>query len=119
MYALQRSVSGRENQLVETCVSVYSGPVAFLATEGFSGDLTSLGKSTSACPGLVSVDEGTLREFRLRSTAGLGEGVVGGDSDSMSGERKQGGADDAGSIGEWEKEALDAVELLEHLGVVL
>ena len=77
MYALQRSVSGRENQLVETCVSVYSGPVAFLATEGFSGDLTSLGKSTSACPGLVSVDEGTLRGFRLRSTAGLGEeGVV-------------------------------------------
>jgi hypothetical protein len=30
----------------------------------------------------------------------------------MSGEGKQGGADDAGSIGEWEKEALDAVELL-------
>jgi hypothetical protein len=80
MYALQRSVSGRENQLVETCVSVYrssSGPVAFLAIEGFTADLTSLGKSTSACSGLVSVDEGTLRGFRLRSTAGLGEeGVV-------------------------------------------
>jgi hypothetical protein len=90
MYALQRSVSGRENQLVETCVSVYSGPVAFLATEGFSGDLTSLGKSTSACSGLVSVDEGTLRGFRLRSTAGLGEeGVVSEEgSESMSGERK-------------------------------
>jgi hypothetical protein len=81
-----------------------------------------LGKSTSACSrlglcsGLVSIDEGAWRELRLRSTAGLGKREVAGEEDLRAqeeGKRKQEGADIAVGTCEWEKEPLDAVELLD------
>lgn len=71
--------------------------------------------SICPCSGLVSIDEGTRRELRLRLTAGLGKREVAGEEDLGAQEeekRKQEGADDAGGTSEWEKEPLDAVELL-------